>query len=112
MRSHTSIDEYRAKAMLLDMVFAADTHAFVRKGKSSDKTIYGPDAFWLDADTMEPLDHKTRRERRMYAKTQGVTVGGFMTDPMGHVISFNHIDPDHSLMLTPDKIDTTYYHGR
>lgn len=89
-----TVEEYQVKAMLLDMVFNGVAHAFVPKPKNAPHgDIYGATGIWFDADTLEPLNHETRKERRLQAKITGKTLGGFMCDTWGtRLISDDHID--------------------
>ena len=55
--------EMHAKAMLLGMKYAPETHAFVPPGWSFRNNIP-----WLDACTLEPVYRRERQERRRMNK--------------------------------------------
>lgn len=58
-------EEYKTRGLLLDMIYVRLMHAFRPKGSWNDKRAWGPQAVWLDADTMEPIPHAERKRRRL-----------------------------------------------
>jgi hypothetical protein len=67
-------EEYRATAMLLGMGYSHTTHAFYPTLLGVKN--YGEGVFWLDADTLEPLDQETRIARRTAFREWALTRGG------------------------------------
>ena len=57
-------DEYITRGMLLGMVYQEITHAYAPL-PGGPVPWHGLNSIWLDADTLEPVDHEARKERRM-----------------------------------------------